>query len=155
MFILFSTMLGSRNQGYCGRPQQATCTPPQHSETVGVPHHAYTMHKQQHTNNWLAHQIQYNTVPVTQETRYQEHPATSACLPGPPRNPMPPPAVCSPPLHSEVVRIPHHIYTTHSQPTVRRWMTKTAGCNQYPVTQETQAQYHDTLDRCPPSSGGF
>lgn len=148
-------MLGSnsRNNGSCGRP--SVCTPPQHSETVGVPHHDYTMHKQQHTNNWLAHQIQYNTVPVTQETHYKEHPATSSCLARAPCNAMPPPSVCSPPVHSEVVRIPHHVYTSHSQPTVRRWMTKNASCNQYPVTQEAHSQQHDTLDRCPPSSGGF
>lgn len=151
-------MLGSsnRNYGSCPPRQQVSCTPPQHTGSVNVPHHAYTMHKQPHTYNWLAHQVQYNAVPVSQETRYQEHPATSVCLPGPPANPMPCPTQCTPPLHSEVVNVPHHIYTAHSQPVVKRWMTKNSSCNQHPVTQETRNQYHATLDRCPPSSsGGF
>ena len=133
----------------------AVCEPPQHNETVGAPHYAYTMHKQQHTNNWLAHQLQYRTVPVTQEVQYQEHPATSACLRGPPACQRAPPAVCSPPMHNESVRVPHHIYTKHSQPTVNRWMTKNVGCNRHPVTQETQYNLHSTLDSCPPSTCGF
>ena len=138
------------SQYNCGG--QPSCTPPVHSEHVNVPHHAYTMHKQVNTDNWLTHQLRYNTAPVTQEVLYMEHPASSRCLrhaPSPCRRA--PPAVCNPPQHSETVRIPHHIYTQHSQPVVRRWMTHQSSCNQHPVTQETSHQPHDMLDSCPGS----
>ena len=148
-----------RNRCGCGAPRpsgcgvsQPSCQPPTHNETVSVPHHAYTMHKQAHTDNWLTHQLQYNIAPVTQQVSYMEHPPTSACLPRPPcPNRQPPPAVCSPPTHNETVRIPHHIYTVHSQPTIRRWMTHQASCNRAPVTQENRTTGHPTLDACPGS----
>jgi len=143
-------------QRQMGRYQCGSCDVPQHKETVSAPHYAYTMNKQTHTDNWLAHQMQYRTVPVTQEVHYVEHPASSACLRSPP-SPCrrAPPATCTPPLHSETVRVPHHIYTQHTQPTVRRWMSRNTGCTQHPVTQETRQQAHDVLDSCPPGSGGF
>ena len=131
----------------------ARCQPPQHRESVNVPHYAYTMHKQTNTDKWLEHQLRYNMAPVTQEVNYVEHPATSRCLrhaPSPCRRA--PPATCTPPVHSEMVRIPHHIYTQHSQPVTRRWMTQASSCNPHPVTQETRTQAHPSLDSCP---GGF
>jgi hypothetical protein len=134
----------------CGGP---SCRPPVHHEEVNVPHYAYTMHKQTNMDNWLTHQLRYDRVPVTQEVKYVEHPATSRCL----RHPPPPlrcaaRAVCNPPVHTEMVRVPHHIYTQHSQPSTRRWMTREVGCTRHPVTQESHTQAHPLLDSCP---GGF
>jgi hypothetical protein len=69
------------------------------------------------------------------------------CPPSPCRRA--PPAVCEPPVHSETVRVPHHIYTQHSQPVVKRWISRKVGCSGHPVTQETHSVGHPTLDSCP------
>lgn len=130
----------------------AVCEPPVHHEQVGVPNHAYTLHKQQHTDNWLEHRVRNNRAPVTQEIHYMEHPSTTSCSAcRPPRRPTG--GCCNPPVHSEMVNIPHHIYTKHTQPTTRRWMTHKVNANRQPVTQETLFKSHPTLDACPPGQG--
>lgn len=55
---------------------------------------------------------------------------------------------CTPPVHTETVRVPHHIYTQHQQPIVNRWLEHDIAFNEYPVTQEQQAVAHPVIDRC-------
>lgn len=55
---------------------------------------------------------------------------------------------CSIPTHTETVRVPHHIYTTHQQPIVNKWVKHHVAFNEYPVTQEEQAVAHPVIERC-------
>ncbi len=145
-YFLFILISQTMDKYKCGDQ----CQPPQRHEVVHIPHYVYTMHKQNNIDNWLTHQINHNAFPVTQEVRNMEHPSTSRCLSHPP-DPCrrAPPAVCTPPLHSEQVMVPHHIYTKHSQPMVHRWMTRDVSRNPQPVTQEVRSQAHPILDSCP------
>lgn len=50
---------------------------------------------------------------------------------------------CEIPQHTEMVSVPNHAYTQHTQPTT--WITKTVSYNQVPVTQTLTQQQHPTV----------
>jgi len=54
----------------------------------------------------------------------------------------------APPQHHEMVRVPHHIYTQHRRPIIKRWTTHDVQHRTYPVTQETRQMEHPSEDDC-------
>jgi len=59
------------------------------------------------------------------------------------------------PQHTETVNVPHHIYTQHTQPIEKKWLDHKVQMNQYPVSQETQAQVHPTKQYCVNQQGSY
>lgn len=57
-------------------------------------------------------------------------------------------ASCTPPLHSEQISVPHHVYTVHQQPIVKKWMTHEVQMDHVPVTQERRDVTHPTQQYC-------
>lgn len=57
------------------------CKPPVHSETVRIPHHVYTVHRQTHVARRLEHEVHTRQVPVTQEMRHNVLEGTDDCPP--------------------------------------------------------------------------
>lgn len=62
--------------------------------------------------------------------------------------PCPKPDPCAIPQHAETIKVPHHVYTLHSQPITRRWVEHRVEMREVPVTQEQQVTAHPPQDYC-------
>lgn len=85
-----------RAPAQCARPVMAAvpcakpdpCAIPQHTETVTVPHHKYTLHSQTFTRRWVEHTVEGREIPVTQEQLVTSHPPQDICVGAPKAAPV-------------------------------------------------------------------
>ena len=69
-------------------------------------------------------------------------PRVAMAAPCPPRDP------CAIPQHTDAIQVPHHVYTLHSQPIVRKWVEHRVEMRTVPVTQEQQVTSHPPQEYC-------